>query len=676
MAKITINGVTIDPQAQAAAPAFASLMSADSSASNYIIVQAKAPLLSDQKGELAALGVEILSYAPENAYICRYAPADLKVIRDLPFVEWANVYLRGFKVAPQLHSPSAARTTADLLSLGQPETSMAQELKRVEVVLHHGVSADAVREKVAAAARLDPETLQVAPGKIRLSVMRQYLEGLTQIDEVRQIEEYHPPQLTNNVALQLLRADVVHANLEFEGQGQVVAICDTGFDRGSTADVHPAFGARVRRLYALGRPSSASDPNGHGTHVAGSVAGDGQTPAMGGRIRGAAPRAELVVQSVLDASGSLGGLPVNLNDLFTPPYRDDNARVHTNSWVDRGSGANYTIAAHEVDEFVWNHRDCVVCFAAGNEGVDLNANGAIDNGTVRAPGTARNCITIGAAESQRPIGAKKYGEVWSAFYPAEPMHSDDWANNPEGIAAFSGRGPTSDGRIKPDLVAPGTAILSTHSRAANVGSFWGASSDPLYCFMGGTSMATPLVAGCAAVVREFFQSQHQHSPSAALVKAMLINGARDLAGQYIPSEAGAIPNNAEGFGCIDLANTVGPFPTNLRLTFKDETTQLDTNEEEVTTVNINSPQTTLKVTLVWTDLPGEHLQNDLDLIVLASNGQERHGNLPASSLEFDRNNNVEQVVWENPPIGQIRITVRAFRSVHASQAYALIVRLA
>ena len=165
-------------------------------------------------------------------------------------------------------------------------------------------------------------------------------------------------------------------------------------------------------------------------------------------------------------------------------------------------------------------------------------------------------------------------------------------------------------------------------------------------------------------------------PSAALVKAMLINGAHDITGQYMPSEAGGIPNNAEGFGRVDMAATVGPFAPNIHITLKDEGKALDTGEEERTTVTIGVNVTLVKVTLVWTDRPGGTLQNDLDLIVRAANGAERHGNMPPNSTGFDRVNNVEQVVWTGVPAGNVDIIVRAHRIPQFPQSYALVVQIA
>ena len=124
-------------------------------------------------------------------------------------------------------------------------------------------------------------------------------------------------------------------------------------------------------------------------------------------------------------------------------------------WPTVGDGS-YDANAREIDDFVWNHRDLVVCFAAGNSGQDASQTGHIDPGSVGAPSTAKNCITVGATQNLRPTIAIHY-DIFG--FPVNPLGSDLVADNPEGMAAFSGRGPTTDGRIKPDVVAPGTAVL-------------------------------------------------------------------------------------------------------------------------------------------------------------------------------------------------------------------------
>lgn len=670
MTKITINGVSIDTNSQFAQMGFNNLGGQDSSASNYILIQTSQPLNREQKTQLANLGVQILEYVPENTYICRCESTTLDIIQDLAFIEWANTYLEGFKIAPQLRAGNENPKTVNLSNL-PPIDKLSRKPHPVRVVFHHNVVVDDnLRNRVATAARLNPQELQFAHDSVRLNAQPQYLEDLAAIDEVRHIEEYEPLQFFNNVALTVLNVDKTHTIANFQGDGQIIAVADSGLDKGSTEDVHPAFTGRVVKLYALGQ-DSASDPNGHGTHVAGSVLGDGFSETMGGAIRGAAPKAKLVLQSVLDPRGGLGGIPDDLIQLFRVPYINDGARVHTNSWGAATSG-RYNANCRQVDEFVWQNRDMVICFAAGNDGRDRDNNGVIDNGSISSPGCAKNCITVGASENNRPDFSKPYSTL--IRYRTEPIASDGWSNNPEGVAAFSSRGPTMNERIKPDVVAPGTIILSACSREAKIDAFYGVSQDPLYAFLSGTSMATPLVAGCSAIVREYFQKEHYHQPSAALVKAMIINGAKDMVGQYVPSEAGEIPNYAEGYGRVDLAATVGPRGENERITFKDEATALETGEEEKIEVEIAEYDSRLKVTLVWTDYPGEALQNDLDLMVKIADGQERHGNMPATSAEFDRKNNVEQVLWEDIPAGKVEIVVRANRIVQ-EQSYAIVVRI-
>ena len=669
MSTITINGVTLDPLAQGPALAAANLRSADATDSDYILIQADQPLSKDMKRELTNMGVVILEYVPDDTYLCNYTGTDLDQIRALTYIVWANIYLQGFKVAPSLTTrPAAAPAGArNLMEVAAPANTMSTTPKVVDVVFHSNVDPQSIRDKLAAAAHLDASDLKLMRHKIRLNVEEKHLNDLAIIDEVRHVEEALPMKLHNDIARQILNVEPPpNPGTTFEGEGQTVAVADTGFDRGSITNVHDAFTGRVARLYALGR-TSANDPNGHGTHVAGSVLGDGNSTTLGHTVRGTAPAARLVLQSVLDSSGGLGGLPNDLNDLFHPPYDDDGARIHTNSWGSTLGDGRYDSNSQEVDEFVWEQRDCVICFSAGNEGVDANANGVIDSQSISPPGTAKNCITIGATENNRPNFIATYGQGFG--YPADPVASDRMANDPDGMVAFSSRGPTTDGRIKPDVVAPGSFILSARSRDTS-SQGWAPSDDPLYFFNGGTSMATPLVAGCAALVREFLSEEHQlTTPSAALVKAMLINGARDVAGQYVPSETGGIPNNSEGFGRVDMAATL-----RASVQLRDEGTALDSGDEETTTVTVGNG-TSLKVTLVWTDRPGPTLQNDLDLIIRTADGQERHGNVAPTSTAFDRNNNVEQVVWENVPAGDVNIIVRAHSIPAFAQSYALVTRI-
>jgi len=110
----------------------------------------------------------------------------------------------------------------------------------------------------------------------------------------------------------------------FQGRGQVIGIADTGIDH-----MHPDLMNRILTKVGLGRIGQTDDPDGHGTHVAGIAVGTGAASRK--KFQGAAPKAKLYFQSLLDAQGELGGLPFELSDLFQPAY-NAGVRIHNNSW--------------------------------------------------------------------------------------------------------------------------------------------------------------------------------------------------------------------------------------------------------------------------------------------------------------------------------------------------------
>ena len=657
MAIITINGNSFDP-IEEPTPSPPS----DLSQSNYILIQTNPSLTDERRAELAGLGVTILEYLPRYSYLCRYEKANLQAIRNLEYISWVGNYSSDLKSASDLFSANGA------------------EPKEVDVVFHDDVDPKKFREAIAAQANLNPDSLKLGRHKVRLTIQPTHLSAVAAIDDVRHIEEVRPAEFLDTVARVILGVVAADGNssVPFEGEGQIVVVADSGFDIGSKDNVHRAFvdgqngASRVLQLYAVGRPQSGetNDPTGHGTHVAGLVLGDGESQRFG-KVRGTAPKARLIVQSLLDENNKVNE-PVDLHDLFLKPYTEFGARIHNNSWGRSPGNGVYTPGSSEVDDFVWNHRDFVVCFAAGNEGRDSTASGKVDSKSITAPGTAKNCITVGATESVRPeidhpernlpefalTYSQKFGP---GLFPADPFRDRRVAADSESVAAISSRGPAGDNRIKPDVVAPGTFILSARSRQLDPDvSLWAETAELPFIFHGGTSMASPLVAGCAALVREFLAEVHHiTNPSAALVKSLLINGARPL-GQN-GNAASVTPDFDQGFGRVDMPATVGPFPPNVSVTPHDEATALVQGQLEVRHITIEPQMSLLKVTLVWTDPPGDGLQNDLDLIVKSAGGEKRHGNKQPGETDFDRVNNVEQVVWNNFPAGDVEITVTAAR---------------
>src|SRR5262245_37619485 len=300
MATITINGVTVDPQAPTLLGA-APFNPAAAPPTNYLLIQPKAPLTAQQRAQLANKGVTILEHVPDGTYLARDGLGKLAEVQALPFIAWVGPYLRGFKVSAALSPAVPQRQSLAVAATGPPQT-LSNTPRTVDIVLHRDVDTQAARPKVAAAAGVDPAGLKPGRGKVRLTVTARRLADLAALDEVRHIEEVLPAKLHNDVARRLLGVESPNpgAPPQFAGHGQIVAVADTGFDKGSTSNVHPAFTNRVLRLYALGRAQS-NDPDGHGTHVAGSVLADGQSASLGGPIRGTAPQAKLVLQSVLDS---------------------------------------------------------------------------------------------------------------------------------------------------------------------------------------------------------------------------------------------------------------------------------------------------------------------------------------------------------------------------------------
>ncbi|MDY0150042.1 MAG: S8 family serine peptidase, partial [Kiritimatiellia bacterium] len=507
------------------------------------------------------------------------------------------------------------------------------------------------------------------------------------LPEVQWVEVHQPPRMLNDVARGegRLNVDIVHDTHGLDGTGQVVAIADTGLDSGDTPTLHPDFAGRLIQVLDIGRLTNWSDTYYHGTHVAGSVVGTGA--ASGGQYHGMAPGAGLVFQSIMTADDTLA-LPDDLNELYRPPH-DLGARIHSDSWGSAVEG-DYTSDSMTTDEFIWDHPDMLIAFAAGNDGTDENRDGRVDPLSLDAPASAKNVLAVGAAESGRMPGSggrtsKTYGQLWYADYRADPIRSDyvssSPAGAPQGMAAYSSHGPAADGRIKPDIVTPGTDIISARSRAsADTG--WGVLADNTnYCFMGGTSMATPLAAGAAVLVRQYATDVlGLEAPSAALLKAALAGGARALSpGQYGTDAFQEIPdaprpNTVEGWGQIDVGATL--YPTGgLSAVFLEGPTALHTGESATFdfVVTRNAPLTAI---MAYSDYPSAlaaavNLVNNLDVQLEAPGGAVHH---PHGLAEPDVLNNLEGVDVLAPARGIWRLTVTATHVPQGPQPYALYLR--
>jgi subtilisin family serine protease len=488
----------------------------------YYLVQFNGPVEQTWARQVEALGGQMLGYVPENTHVVRMRPEGAINIALLPAVRWVGPYLPGYKLAPALQAQSA--------DAGQDEEA------EFYAVAFPGVATTALTSFLQAQGATIQESAQSDLGVLFL--LRAPLRSVTAIaqhPDVSWIEPYIMPTVTNAAGRKIIGSEAVWQNFGYFGAGQIIAVSDSGLS--VQGQLTTDFGNRLLRAFSPSEMNLASsacrtkttftDLNGHGTHVAGSVLGGGVRSGSNaaGHLytsshAGVAPEAQMVFMA-LNTDGSTGIQCIDLNGDFLAKGYNEGARISTNSWGANDNGG-YGQLASLVDDYIWRHKDYLVLYAAGNAGPGPR--------TVGSPGTAKNVLTVGASENNRPDQGNQ-------------------SDNPDTMTSFSSRGPTADGRIKPEVVAPGSWILSVKAAQAPAGSFWGPFNDD-YAFMGGTSMATPLTAGGAALVREWLnKTRNIPNPSGALQKAVLVNGAVQL--------PGAEPfNNASGFGRVDLNNTL------------------------------------------------------------------------------------------------------------------------
>ncbi len=686
----------------------------------YYIVQFSGPVEQAWKDAVTAAGAELLDYIPDFAFKVRMNPAQAKQVGGLDNVAWVGVFHPAYKLDPAL-----ARGGTRLYKV------------QVERGADMGLT-------IAAIARIGAAVTHPGGDVLLVEADATQINAIAGVLDVAWVENYLLPKTHNEYgAGQIVGTAAANAS-GYDGSSQIAAVADTGLDTGVMPITHPDLASAVQAIYnwpgATGgcfqkiTDDGAQDvDSGHGTHVAGSIVGRGNANGLG---KGGAPAAKLVFQATENwvtvsslcktlygyTDGYyLTGIPSDLRTLFQQAY-NAGARIHSNSWGSSAAGA-YTTDSANADDFVWNHRDMTITFSAGNDGADANNDGVVDSGSIGAPATAKNVISVGASENDRQghygcdtgltytshDSAYQSGQTCSTMsgqnllgtpgqrwgFTTNPLKDDPTAGNQEQMAAFSSRGPTSDGRIKPDVVAPGTWILSTYSTMYREGyssgpnprngayqlDGWGIPYNGFYKYFGGTSMSNPIAAGGATVVRDYYQKHWAVSASAALVKATLINSAVDMLDENndgVNDNKYPIPNVHEGWGRINVAKA-----TDGTAQFLDQPASLATNASKVYSTNVagGSP---LKVTLVWSDYASttsasKNLVNDLDLTLTGPGGAPVYlgnvfsGGWSQTGGSADRTNNVENVYVQAPTAGTWTIQIKGYNVPNGPQPFALVV---
>jgi hypothetical protein len=486
------------------------------------------------------------------------------------------------------------------------------------------------------------------------------------------------------------------------GEGQVIAVLDTGLDYdhcqfaeadGSPPPINtgtPQSGLASANVNAARRkviaydflyscdqfPSAfgcdnsalptAYDNQGHGTVTASAAAGDAGAFVIHDLYDSIAPAAKLVIQDTGYIGGDnctqragLGCPVIDLHPVLQQAY-DQGARIHSNSWGDlqglpssppptNPPTANYSAAARDIDDFVWTHPDMVVVFNTGNAGLRGES-------SLSAPGDAKNTIQVGGTRVGSPYGV------------GPPEYLDDT------LVDFSGTGPTRDGRIKPDLVGPAyvrSALPDGNVTTRNCDTSW----QP------GTSLASPTVAGAAALVRQYYadgfypggraRSADRFNPSASLVKATLIAAARAVpyhaSGVSSRGLAAPPPSYQQGWGFPVLGDVLAFGPSRLEVRDVASASGLGSGESFSTSLAVRAGAP-LKIVLVWTDPAGvprnvsdftPELVNDLDLRVVDPSGAVLLGNESLHPGQADRLNNVEVVSIATPISGTYSVSISA-----------------
>lgn len=645
-------------------------------------------------------GCRVLGYLPRDAYIV-LLPAD-DALEGMEGIRWHGAMRPCWKLAGELLRPGD------------------HEARQLQVIAHRGLSLGGLARTLGEAGDVrrtwrGGARVRVAPGRLQ-----QALDIISAMERVAWVEPVPRVVLTNDDSAWVIQNGEVRQTSTplfdrgLTGEGEIIAVADSGLDTDACQFRFDAE-ASSQTLYNQTQAPEANvtDPDGkvisyylqdgatpyddrakqgHGTYVAGCALGDNHAhlAADGDAGRdpqdGMAPAARLVMQDIGNRDGEQV-LPDPLTDLFLQAYRSG-ARIHNNSYGQANIDTGYKAAAVNVDEAAWGLQDLLIIYSAGNEGPG--------SGTLVGMGTtSKNAVVVGAS------------------LPG----SDNWGY---GVCSFTSQGPTADGRLRPDLVAPGAVFSAMETEWIEQGGadIYGrpqadSTTDPpndncqvASSLRTGTSYAAPLVAGGAALVREYFVKGYHplgtpdpgrgFEPSAALVKAVLVNsalsigpGPNSMPGPFRDCETGtnlgtmeAAPNNIEGWGVVRLDRTLHFEGDPERLAVLTDTWCDGTDrgamrrspieEGRVDTFGLEGVGTSmqLRVTLVWTDPAasvgaGKALVNDLDLEVVDAAGRIFRGNVamldnrsrPAGSTPSDDRNPVEQVFLEVEDVQDIVIRV-------------------
>ena len=669
------------------------------------LVQFAGPIKPEWTAALAGTGVQVVTYIPSNAYLV-YGDAD-QIARvqalagAMREIQWNGAYEARHRIDPAAaalaRDPQRAGAKDELFSiqlvrdpemnkrtLGLVDIFRAGEVvSEYEILNYHNIIAP-----------IPPSQLAMIGGQGDVVSIQRYVLPTKNDERQDQIIAGNlsgsGPSGPGYLAWLATKG---FTQAQFTASNFAVDVTDSGVDNGTTSPNH--FGLREGGLIAgasriiynrlVGTPHSGSTIkgcDGHGTvntHIVGGysdMAGSPHVDASGYHYGlGVCPFVKAGSSVIFDPNTFTSPNYANLQSMAY----NDGARISTNSWGASVFGA-YNTDSQSYDSLVRDaqptgstfavvgNQQMVICFSAGNSGSGT--------GSIGSPGTGKNIISVGAAENVQAFGGSDGCAI-----------ADSGANSADDIISFSSRGPCTDGRKKPDIMAPGTHVSGGVAQAAPVATGTGAADacyvgtgvcggvgstyfpsagQQFYTASSGTSHSCPAVAGGCALIRQFFLNLGLPAPSPAMTKAMLMNSARYMTGV---SANDTLFSNHQGMGEMHLGELFlrgAVVPTILR----DEAAAdlfTATGQTRAFSGTIADTSKPFRVTLAWTDAPGATsgaaYKNNLDLTVtLGANTYKGNVFLGATSTTggaADAANNSECVFLPAGTSGAFTVTVTA-----------------